>query len=59
VIVNSDGLSLRWEDDSKTLQSSIYLRSEVSFGVGVEWLAWVGGLGGDQSAAGECRRGAQ
>lgn len=29
VLVDADGLSLRWEDDSKTLQSSIYLRSEV------------------------------
>lgn len=29
VIVNDDGLSIRWEDDSKTLQSSIYLKSEL------------------------------
>jgi hypothetical protein len=29
VLVNSDGMSLQWEDDSKTLQSSIYLRSEL------------------------------
>jgi hypothetical protein len=28
-LVGGDGLSLCWEDDSKTLQSSIYLRSEV------------------------------
>ncbi|KAI8464584.1 MAG: hypothetical protein J3K34DRAFT_526071 [Monoraphidium minutum] len=29
VLVDADGLSIQWEDDSKTLQSSIYLRSEL------------------------------
>ena len=28
--VNRDGLSLRWEDSSKSLQSSVWLHSEVS-----------------------------
>ena len=30
VLMGSDGLSVRWEIDSKTLQSSIFLRQEVS-----------------------------
>lgn len=30
VSVAPDGLSLRWEDDSKTLQSSVFLRADVS-----------------------------
>lgn len=29
VIIAQDGLWLRWEDESKTLQSSVQLRSEV------------------------------
>lgn len=29
VVVAPEGLSLRWEDESKTLQSSIFLRCEV------------------------------
>jgi hypothetical protein len=33
-VVDADGLSLRWEDDSKTLQSSIFLRCEVGGGAG-------------------------
>jgi hypothetical protein len=30
VIIAPEGLWLRWEDDSKTLQSSVQLRSEVN-----------------------------
>lgn len=29
VVVAPEGLTVRWEDDSKTLQSSVHLRSEV------------------------------
>lgn len=31
VLMGTEGLSVRWEIDSKTLQSSIFLRPEVSF----------------------------
>lgn len=29
VTITKDGLNIRWEDDSKSLQSSIFLNSEV------------------------------
>ena len=31
VLMGPEGLSVRWEIDSKTLQSSIFLRPEVRF----------------------------
>lgn len=30
VSIASDGITFRWEDDSKTLQCSVFLKSEVS-----------------------------
>lgn len=30
VTITKDGMNIRWEDDSKSLQSSIFLNSEVS-----------------------------
>ena len=36
VSVNRDGLSLRWEDNSKSLQSSVWLHSEASIADSVQ-----------------------